>query len=155
MGVEYYESNLLPKHLQFLEDTVTAVRTQASDTLTEVVTLFGENWTQKMVIPKLKEIYDRSSYYLKRITILLCIQSIGKALKGKLGILQDVFPLILQATSDPIPNVRFVAADTLGLLASLIDKSVADKDVKPALTKLSDDKDKDVQYYATIALSKF
>lgn len=50
-----------------------------------------------MIIPKLKEIYDRSIYYLKRITILLCIQSISKALKDKLGILEDIFPLILVA----------------------------------------------------------
>ena len=61
-------------------------------------------------------------------------------------------PLTLQMAKDPVPNVRFSVARTLHTLIAHIDSSVVQKQIKPCLLSLSEDSDRDVQYFASQAL---
>jgi serine/threonine-protein phosphatase 2A regulatory subunit A len=54
---------------------------------------------------------------------------------------------------DPIPNVRFTVAKLLKQSKSYIDGSVMQSQIIPGLKEMTNDPDRDVQYYATIALS--
>ena len=54
---------------------------------------------------------------------------------------------------DPIPNVRFTVAKILKASKSLLDPSVVQSQIIPGLKEMTNDTDRDVQYYATIALN--
>jgi hypothetical protein len=53
---------------------------------------------------------------------------------------------------DDVPNVKFVAAQILQNAIPLYDRSRVTADIKPQLAALVNDPDKDVQYFATVAL---
>lgn len=68
----------------------------------------------------------------------------------------DVLPTLLMLAKDPIPNIRFNVAKSLESVAPLLKKSQAQvvKDqIKPALSKLADDTDPDVQHFGKRALA--
>ncbi len=54
---------------------------------------------------------------------------------------------------DPIPNVRFTVAKILKQSKNQTDASVVQSQIIPGLKEMTNDPDRDVQYYATIALS--
>lgn len=51
-----------------------------------------------------------------------------------------------------MPNVRFNVAKTLGQLVGLVDATAVTTRIKPCLTKMQDDADRDVKLYAMQAL---
>ena len=53
---------------------------------------------------------------------------------------------------DPIPNVRFTVAKILKQAKSLLDPNIMASTILPGLKDMTNDSDRDVQYYATIAL---
>jgi hypothetical protein len=53
---------------------------------------------------------------------------------------------------DPIPNVRFTIAKIIQKSKSLIDPAVVSSQIVPVLKEMTSDSDRDVQYYATLAL---
>ena len=54
---------------------------------------------------------------------------------------------------DPIPNVRFTVAKILKQSKPMIDGAIVQSVIIPGLKEMTNDPDRDVQYYATIALS--
>lgn len=55
-------------------------------------------------------------------------------------------------TAFQVPNVRFNVAKTLGQLVGLVDAAAVTTRIKPCLTKMQDDSDRDVKLYAIQAL---
>lgn len=64
-----------------------------------------------------------------------------------------VVPVFLKAMKDPIPNVRFTVAKILKSTKSQLDPSIVASQIIPGLKEMTSDSDRDVQYYATIALT--
>ena len=64
-----------------------------------------------------------------------------------------VVPVFLKAMKDPIPNVRFTVAKILKATKSQLDPSIVASQIIPSLKEMTSDSDRDVQYYATIALT--
>jgi len=64
-----------------------------------------------------------------------------------------VVPILLKASKDPVPNVRFCVAKLLKKLIPKVDPQSVMTKIKPRLTEMATDTDKDVQYYAKTALS--
>jgi serine/threonine-protein phosphatase 2A regulatory subunit A len=54
---------------------------------------------------------------------------------------------------DPIPNVRFTVAKILKQSKSQLDPSVVSSQIIPGLKEMTSDSDRDVQYYASVALT--
>jgi serine/threonine-protein phosphatase 2A regulatory subunit A len=54
---------------------------------------------------------------------------------------------------DQIPNVRFTVAKILKQSKSQLDPSVVSSQIIPGLKEMTSDSDRDVQYYATVALT--
>lgn len=70
-----------------------------------------------------------------------------------------LLPTVISLSDDPIPNIRFNVAKSLETLRPILDrdpslKEAIDTTVKPALEKLSKDKDQDVQFFAARALQE-
>ena len=54
---------------------------------------------------------------------------------------------------DPIPNVRFTVAKIIHKTKGNMDQSAINGSIAPGLKELASDSDRDVQYFATIALN--
>lgn len=64
---------------------------------------------------------------------------------------KQMLPVMVRLSGDTVPNVRFNVAKGLQELAPHLDASVVQSDVAPTLSKLMQDPDPDVQYYASEA----
>lgn len=53
---------------------------------------------------------------------------------------------------DPIPNVRFTVARIIRDTHKFIDQSTLNSSISSGLKELAQDSDRDVQYFATVAL---
>jgi len=51
-----------------------------------------------------------------------------------------------------VPNVRFNVAKTMALIVPSLDSHTIEFQIKPCLTKLHEDEDMDVKYFADAAL---
>jgi serine/threonine-protein phosphatase 2A regulatory subunit A len=69
----------------------------------------------------------------------------------------QMVPLAVTLGADPIPNIRFNAAKSMGVMIPLLKKAnmqptLNDK-LKPTLQKMTEDSDMDVRYYAQQSLT--
>ena len=62
-----------------------------------------------------------------------------------------MLPTVLNMASDVVANVRFNVAKTLTIIGPKLNTSVMNSQIKPVLTKLNDDQDFDVRYFASEA----
>jgi serine/threonine-protein phosphatase 2A regulatory subunit A len=99
----------------------------------------GATWIQKNIIANLKPIYDKSSFYLTRVTIVGIYASLCPNDSVPKPLLQEVVSLILKALEDPVPNVRFVSARALLKLSGYCDDGMINGQIKPVLSKVSAD----------------
>jgi serine/threonine-protein phosphatase 2A regulatory subunit A len=65
-----------------------------------------------------------------------------------------MLPLVIRLAQDRVPNIRFNVAKTLHALVPLLDTNVVQTRVKPTLSKLFDDTDRDVKFFAGQALQQ-
>lgn len=65
----------------------------------------------------------------------------------------SLIPVLLKYCKDPIPNVKFCVAKLLKKLIPKLDPQIVMSKIKPVLTDMCGDADKDVQYYAKAALN--
>lgn len=64
-----------------------------------------------------------------------------------------IVPVFVKAMKDPIPNVRFTVAKILKASRSQLDPAIISSQIVPGLKEMTSDSDRDVQYYATVALT--
>ena len=67
--------------------------------------------------------------------------------------LEEILPIIKQASTDAVPNVRFNAAKALTPLAKLVDQGTVQSEIRPILIGLQSDPDVDVRYFAEQAMT--
>ncbi|MBA0806472.1 hypothetical protein Gohar_005923 [Gossypium harknessii] len=63
-----------------------------------------------------------------------------------------LLPVVINASKDRVPNIKFNVAKVLQSLIPIVDQSVVEKTIRPCLVELSEDPDVDVRYFATQAL---
>uniref|UniRef100_A0A7S1R1L9 Uncharacterized protein n=1 Tax=Alexandrium catenella TaxID=2925 RepID=A0A7S1R1L9_ALECA len=152
-GVDMFQSKLEALYLSSLRDSVHSVRQAAILNLKEIADTFGPQWTVEHLLPKLIDLYSQSSGYANRVTTLHVLPQVSGVMTAD-QIVQFIIPLLIKATKDSVPNVRFTACRTLSWmmehhsLGSVSVKTV----IKPTLMELEHDSDIDVQYYAQRAL---
>ena len=80
------------------------------------------------------------------------MQALADVLQG--DVLQTVLvPPVLGLAEDPVPNIRFNVCKTLQKLVPHVDGSCVSSQIKPVLTNLQSDVDRDVKFFASNALS--
>jgi len=156
-GVDMFTSKLEALFLSSLRDSVHSVRQAAIDNLEEIATSFGAQWTVEHLMPKILEQYSQSAGYANRVTTLNVLPKVSSVM-DQTQICTFIVPLLVKATKDSVPNVRFCACrTTVWLLENTqkVHKQAIIDAIKEAIKALETDSDTDVQYFAQRALELF
>merc|ERR1712241_199896 len=111
-GIDMFQSKLEALFLSSLRDSVHSVRQAAIQHVKEIAETFGSQWTIEHLLPKIVEQYSQSAGYANRVTTLLVLPQVSSVMTAE-QIIQYVVPLLIKATKDSVPNVRFTACRTI------------------------------------------
>ncbi len=153
VGKHFFNDKLSILCMGWLGDEVYSIRRAAAENLFKLTELFGEEWTQEVVLPRLETLHSNSNY-LHRVTALYGMQVLCKVITPSISN-RSILPLLLSLSRDPVPNVRFITATTMAIVHPYVSKVNPNgaSEIKSILNNLaSDDKDSDVRYYALEAL---
>jgi len=149
--VAFFDEKLGFLCMTWLGDCVFSIREAATNNLKKLTEVFGVEWAQNNIIPKVLALYTHPNY-LYRMTTLFAISVLAEV-KGMKEVIQNsMLPLVIRMADDPVPNIRFNVAKTLYTLIKYLDTTVVQNKVRPCLQNLEKDKDRDVQFYAGRAL---
>lgn len=153
-GPEMFKTKLEALFLSSLRDSVQSVRQAAILNLKEISQTFGGTWTMEHLLPKIKDHYSQNSGYANRVTTLHGLLQLSHAMPPE-QIVSGIVPLLIKATKDTVPNVRFCACRTIAWMVEhhQLGAACVDTVISPALRELQCDRDIDVQYYASRALA--
>jgi|Transcript_4189 serine/threonine-protein phosphatase 2A regulatory subunit A len=154
-GVDMFQSKLEALFLSSLRDSVHSVRQAAIHHLKEIADTFGSEWTINHLLPKLVEQYSQSHGYANRLTTLHLLPQVSGVMTSD-QIVQYMIPLLIRATKDSVPNVRFCACRTIMWMMEnhSLGATSINTIIKPTLLDLETDSDMDVQYYAGRAMAQ-
>lgn len=152
LGVEFFDEKLGNLCMTWLGDCVFSIREAATNNLKKLTEVFGVEWAQNNIIPKVLALYTHPNY-LYRMTTLFAIGVLSEVPGMSEVIHNSMLPLVIRMADDSVPNIRFNVAKTLGVLIKNLDANTIQTKVKPTLTKLYEDSDRDVKFYASQALS--
>jgi serine/threonine-protein phosphatase 2A regulatory subunit A len=129
VGKDLFDKHFSDICMSWLGDQVFTIRRSAATNLSLLSKLFGVEWSKVQIAPK--------------------IVSLGTT---------EVFaPLIVKLTSDPVANVRFSAARTLGRVAPEVSEAELKAAVVPCLqaleSGLAGENDPEVRFFATRSLT--
>eukprot|EP00933_Yihiella_yeosuensis_P025042 TRINITY_DN19417_c0_g1_i1.p1 TRINITY_DN19417_c0_g1~~TRINITY_DN19417_c0_g1_i1.p1 ORF type:complete len:596 (-),score=110.56 TRINITY_DN19417_c0_g1_i1:125-1912(-) len=152
-GMEMFQSKLETIFLSSLKDSVHSVRQAAILHLQEIADTFGSQWTVEHLLPKLVEQYSASVGYVNRVTTLHVLPRVSGVMSPD-QIIMFILPLLIKATKDSVPNVKFCACRTIMWMMENhnLGQQTILMTIKPCLLELEHDNDIDVQYYARRAL---
>ncbi|KAL5270366.1 hypothetical protein ACHWQZ_G001177 [Mnemiopsis leidyi] len=150
LGVEFFDEKLNSLCMSWLVDGVFAIRSAATSNLKRLVSIFGLEWAQNTVITKVLSM-ARDPNYLHRMTTLFAINVLAEVCPPDV-IAKFMVPVISNLAADAVPNVRFNVAKTMALIVPSLDSHTIEFQIKPCLTKLHEDEDMDVKYFADEAL---
>eukprot|EP00913_Durusdinium_trenchii_P001106 g1014.t1 len=155
-GMEMFQSKLEDASnifLSSLRDSVHSVRQAAIQHLKDIADTFGSQWTVEHLLPKLVEQYSGSVGYANRVTTLHVLPQVSFVMTPE-QLVQCIVPLLVRATKDSVPNVRFCACRTIMWMMEHHNLGAQNINtiIKPCLSELEHDPDIDVQYYAQRAL---
>ncbi|VDP56226.1 unnamed protein product [Schistosoma curassoni] len=85
---------------------------------------------------------------------MICLQSIISLCKvvNPTICCQYLLPTVLSMHTDNVPNVRFKVAQALSNLGSQLEEKNIENEIKSCLTRLAEDSDTDVKFYAYEAM---
>merc|ERR1719157_143358 len=97
------------------------------------------------LLPKLVEQYTQSSGYANRVTVLHVLPQVSSVMTAD-QITQFIVPLMVKATKDTVPNVRFCACRAIAWIITnhTLSPACVNSTIKPALLELQHDSDIDV-----------
>jgi len=153
-GVEMFQTKLEALFISSLRDSVHSVREAAIIHLKAISTTFGPVWTVEHLLPKIVEQYSHGVGYASRVTTLHVLPQVSGVMTPE-QVVQYIIPLLVKATKDNVPNVRFCACRTIAWMLENhnINAENINTVIKPALEDLDKDSDIDVQYFAMRALT--
>jgi len=156
LGKDFFNEKLSDLAMTWLGDNVYTVRRAAAEKLGGLVGIMGEDWALEHMFPKVDRMRVHSSY-LQRITALYIIQTL--VTKGECSdsiLTSNIAPILLNMSTDPIPNVRFTVARILPQMYSTLQQcKLKTADITECcdsciqeLKKMSSDEDRDVRFFS-------
>ena len=95
---------------------------------------------------------EEGGSYLQRISVLYGVRELSVH-EDLMDLADELRFLLFRGLKDPVPNVRFVAAQVAEEIVRYCSPSIADTLVKPALAEAAQgDGDADVRFFANKAL---
>jgi len=154
-GVDFFEEHLLEPWTKLLLDQVADVRTACVKGMPKLLSVAGGHWIETTILPVYVRIYDESTSYLTRISVL---RSYSKLVMAETGMTAELMAeivtyLVKGLEDDQVANVRIVAAKGLAEVAHEVEEGMLNAKILPALqTRATEDDDVDCQYFAQAAL---
>ncbi len=152
-GKDIFQKHLESIFITYLTNTAASVRETGIKKANELADKFKADWVVSSFVPKVIESYniDKQGYNYRMCALnsLACV--IPYLSKDQVA--QSIVPVLVKAMKDPIPNVRFCSAKIIRQYNNHFDGGVLSSQMVPALKEMVQDTDKDVQYYATVALN--
>lgn len=99
--------NRIHNHIQ---DRVCEVRSAATAALQHLARVTGPSFVETTLLPRVLSLYENAGFYLVRVAVLQALRSLALEGVSSDPVIQSVLGLVLSATRDRIPNVRFTAA---------------------------------------------
>jgi len=153
MGVPFFEDHLLEPWLKLLLDQVADVRTACVTGMPKLLSAAGAQWIQSEILPHYIKIYDESTSYLTRITILRCVAALSACENLHPLLLEGVVNQMIKSLNDRVANVRMVAARGLIPLTKQCEEALIVSKLRPALSqRVMEDEDEDCKFFAQLAL---
>lgn len=158
LGREFFKDNkkLGKLCLSWLRDSVYSIREAAIVNLKALTEVFGVDWAKEYIVPQVLTLFDESSNYLFRMTVLYAIGVLAQVVGTEM--VEDSFrtKLVEGGSKDPVPNVRFCSAKAINRVIPYVRAEAREGKIRPCLMSLIDgpEKDNDVKYFAQQALDK-
>ncbi|CAL5442214.1 unnamed protein product [Camellia sinensis] len=166
LGVGFFDDKLGALCMQWLKDKVYSIRDAAANNVKRLAEEFGPEWAMQHIIPQVLTwlpteerlvtwfVLDmiNNPHYLYRMTILHAICLLAPVMGPEITC-SKLLPVVITASKDRVPNIKFNVAKVLQSLIPIVDQSrVVEKTIRPCLVELSEDPDVDVRYFASQAL---
>ena len=146
MGQEYFQEHFMTLFLSLLKDGVGDVRVSTGVALPKLTTAQNASWVHEKLFPAVRDL--AADEYLVRISMICALEGLLKAEIPE-RFRAEVLALLVNAAKDTVPNIRLRAAQALGAASKVVGEDLVSGHIRPILTELMADKDKDVQYFAT------
>eukprot|EP00970_Alexandrium_tamarense_P003984 scaffold692_cov203-Alexandrium_tamarense.AAC.8 len=149
LGKEFFNDKLLSLCVGWLGDDIASIRDAAAKNLKELTALLGSEWAVQNLLPRVREVMKHPSY-LRRVNAVQAIMLMASAMDVNTAQL-EALPILLEMACDPVANVRFNVAKGLGLVGPSFNQFVYNSQIRPIMSMLKDDADRDVRYFAGLA----
>jgi len=152
LGLKKFEKQVQGIITTCLTDHVYSIREKCCSQIGLIVREFGGKWAAEKFFPEAFRIYDKNTNYLHRMTCLLIIMNSAPECSAEI-IKEALLPIVLDAATDDVPNVRLAAAKALAEIIPKLDKSLVVSKIMPVLDTLmsKEDGDNDVAFFARAA----
>ena len=111
---------------------------------------FGPEWAMQHIVPQVLENIS-NPHYVYCMTIFNATSLLAPVM-GREITCQTMLPIVINASKDRVPNIKFNVTEVLQSLIPIVDHSVLEQSIRPCLVELSEDPDVDVRYFAGEAL---
>lgn len=135
-----------------MTNTAAEVRQKGIEKSGKLAEIFGQDWILEDYLPVVIEEYKKDKRgYNYRMCCLSSLAAVAPFL-SKDKISQQIVPIFLMAVKDDVPNVRFCVCRIIHQTRQYIDFNVFNNQLVGPLKDLTTDSDKDVIYFANLAL---
>ena len=152
LGQDFFSEKLSALCVAWLGDDISSIREAAAKNLMELTGQFGSKWAVEHLLPSLVEIRHHQSY-LRRLTAVQSASLMATKMEPETASHQFL-PLVLEMAIDPVPNIRFNVARALERMAVPCGEDVYRLQIRPVLSVLTEDPDRDVRYFAEKSLEE-
>ena len=150
LGVGFFDDKLGALCMQWLQDKVHSIREAAANNLKRLAEEFGPEWAMQHIVPQVLDMIS-NPHYLYRMTVLRAISLLAPVMGAEITC-SRLLPVVIAASKDRVPNIKFNVAKVLESIFPIVDQSVVEKTIRPCLVELSEDPDVDVRFFSNQAL---
>ena len=159
-GVQFFEEHLLDPWMKIMLDQVADVRSACVDGTPKLLSVSGSEWIQQHILPPYNTMYEESTSYLTRITVLRSYASLAQK-EGEnennlsAPLMEQIVDVLLKGLKDRVANVRLISARGLGVvtISGQCDEAMMSGRVVPALQDcVTMEEDIDCKYQCQLAL---
>lgn len=151
LGRDFFTERLSTMCVGWLGDDIASIRQAAAKNLGALTEVFGAAWGVQFLIPSIMDIRVHESY-LRRLTALQACAYMAIKMDTDAARIH-VLPLVLDMSTDGVPNIRFNVARELQRMAPVCGVTAYESQILPVLTVLMDDDDRDVRFHAEKAVA--
>lgn len=152
-GKDTFFKHLEPIFMQYLTNTAAAVREMGIRKVQKMAEQFTGTWVTTFFVPKIADCYNTEKIGFNYR--MACLQSLASVIASvdKVDTNNKIVPIFVMACKDPVPNVRFCVCRILKEKKEHISPENWATSFEGLLTQMvKEDTDRDVQYYAQVAL---